>query len=85
MTKNSFDKTARGPHNNLTADACVEEHAHEIFVVREADAVSHPRTMMVHFQHTLIALAAMMAAIRLRSEASLTHSHTSIGLSFNRC
>lgn len=61
---------------------CIEKHVHEILVVIEADAVSNPGAMMIHFKNALIALRAMMASIGLCSKAALAHSYTTILLSF---
>eukprot|EP00350_Pseudokeronopsis_sp_OXSARD2_P000418 CAMPEP_0170558744 /NCGR_PEP_ID=MMETSP0211-20121228/37556_1 /TAXON_ID=311385 /ORGANISM="Pseudokeronopsis sp., Strain OXSARD2" /LENGTH=87 /DNA_ID=CAMNT_0010870999 /DNA_START=238 /DNA_END=501 /DNA_ORIENTATION=+ len=43
----------------------VEEAVNEGSVVAFTNAVSHPRAMMVHPQHTDIAIATMMASRRL--------------------
>ena len=43
----------------------IEEHVDEELVVIESNAVSYPRTVVVHLQDTLVALRAVMAPVRL--------------------
>ena len=55
----------------------MEEHAHEVLVVVESNAVRHPGTVMVHLEDALVALRAMMTPFGLGFEAPLTNSNTS--------
>jgi len=62
----------------------VKEHTDKILVVVETYAVGNPRAMVVHFQYALIALAAMVTAIRFAFQAPLAHANTTFIFPFNR-
>ena len=55
----------------------MEEHAQEEFIVIEADTIGYPRTMVVHFEYTSVALCAMMASVRLCFVTPLANPDTS--------
>ena len=62
----------------------MNEHIHEELVVVEADAVGHPRAVMVHLQHAPIALRAVMASVGLGLVAPLADSNTAELFTFDR-
>jgi len=60
--------------NQPTDNHAVEDHAKEELVVVEAYAVGHPRAVVVHLQHALIALRAVVGAVGLSLEAPGAHA-----------
>ena len=69
----SCKDAVRGEDDPLARDGRVEQQADEVLVVVEADAVVQPRAVMVHLQDASIALAAVVAAIRLCLQTPLAH------------
>ena len=73
----------RGEYDPLASEGRVIEQADEVLVVEEADAVVEPRAVMVHFEDASVALAAVMAPIRLGLQASLAHADATEALPLN--
>ena len=76
----SCKDAVRGEDDPLARDGRVEQQADEVLVVVEADAVVQPRTVMVHLQDASIALAAVVAAIRLCLQTPLAHPNATEAL-----
>lgn len=53
---------------------CVEDHIDEVLIVVKSNAVAYPRAMVIHFQHTIPALTAMMRSFRLEHLAVATEA-----------
>lgn len=60
--------------NEPTDNHTVENHTEEELVVVEADTVSDPWAVMVHFKHAFVALRAVVGAVRLCLEAPGAHA-----------
>lgn len=82
--QNCFNNARWCQCNQIACKGSVKKHAYKILVIVKANAVCNPGAMMVHFQNTLVALAAVMTSIRLAFKASLTHSNTTFIFSFYR-
>lgn len=52
----------------------VDEQADKVAIIGKANAIIHPRTMVIHFQHANAARAAMVCARRLVVVAALAKS-----------
>ena len=53
-----------------------------LLVVRP-DAVVHPGAVMVHLENALVALAAVVAAVRFALQAPLAHAHAALVFSLD--
>lgn len=73
----------RRHRDHVARDRRVEQHAHEVLVVVEADAVGNPGAVVVHFEDALVALAAVVTAVGLALEAALAHANATIVLTLN--
>lgn len=56
-------------HNYRLQQITIKKHQNEILIVHNSNTGINKRTMMVHFQYTLITLRAMMASVRLVGSA----------------
>lgn len=65
-------ETSYGPPNVSTPESSVSEELVKESVVAVANAAAHPRTVMVHAGHALLADGAVVSARRLDPVARLT-------------
>ena len=62
--QNRLDNVQRSDPNEIAGHRCVKEHAHEVLVIKKADAIGDPGAMMVHLQDALPADAAVVCPRR---------------------
>jgi hypothetical protein len=55
-----------------------KQHVQKVLVVVKAYAVGNPGTVMVHLEDALVALRTVVSPVRLRTQTTLAHPHTSV-------
>tara|TARA_B110000285_G_C15009307_1_gene555570 strand:+ start:179 stop:445 length:267 start_codon:yes stop_codon:yes gene_type:complete len=48
--------TVRSSNDKSRRNRCIKKHIQKVFVIIKADAVSNPRTMMIHLENALVTL-----------------------------
>jgi hypothetical protein len=68
----------------MASHRAVKKHAYKELVVVKSNAVSYPGTVVIHFKNAAVALAAVVASVRLGFETPLADAHTAKLFLFNR-
>lgn len=64
--------------NVQAVDQCISQKQYKEFVIEKVNAIVHPGTMMIHFQHTATADAAMMRSVRFDDFTFITKPHRTV-------
>jgi hypothetical protein len=65
--------TIKHLHDDVSEDRCgIPEEQDEVLMVPEANAIIHPRAMVIHPENTSVADTTMMASVWLVLQAPLT-------------
>ncbi len=78
------DHGVTGRHNQDRSHRAVQKHVHKELVVVKADAVGHPRAVMVHLEDASVTLGAVVTPIRFRFVAPLTNADSSVTFALDR-